>query len=250
MPPWVRASSLERELHCPVAGVLPQVDERGDAVREAADWGTMVHHWKATGEIRAERGRPSHERLFTEKLRVTGVRREDWWGEGRHEVAMAVDCVKMGRAAEFVGTKPAVEAWRSGLGDEYAAGEADFVGDLFGVPHVDDLKTGRFAPDPSAPQLRLYALATWILLGNVPDRVLVSVTHWPRYPVDNRPRRFDHEYTARQLTAFWKELRLARRRKLMTVRLPLADQQANAVPGDWCSYCDGKRNCPKYLEKK
>lgn len=248
MPPWARASALERELNCPVTGLLPQVDLRGDHVREAADWGTMAHRWKASGEVRAQPGRPSHERLFREKLVRTGIRREDWWPGGRHEVAMAVDCVRMGRAAEFVGDKAAVDAWRESLGNEYAAGEADYVGDLFGVPLIDDLKTGRFPPEPSSPQLRLYALGLWILLDS-PDRVIASVTHWPRYPVVSLPRRESHEYTARQLTAFWKELRLARRRKMMAIKLRLVDQQANAVPGAWCLYCDGKASCTKRQEE-
>lgn len=205
-------------------------------VQEAADWGTFVHRWKATGECDRRGG---WDELLRNRIRLSGINRELLWpSSGRHEVAMAVDCTRWGRAAEFRGTKEEVDAWRNTLSDEWIAGEADYVGDLLGEPWVDDLKTGRVAPDPSFLQGKVYALGAYFLSPMEADRVHVSVTHWPRYPQSGRPRQRFAVWTVRDLKRFHGELVRGRNRALK--RLPVA------VVGEQCTYCDCKTSCPEF----
>lgn len=237
---FARASSLDRLLNCYGGEVLGGTDEKSEGVRIAADWGTMVHGWKETGNVEVVNGRKNLVPLFEKKLKLTGVRREQWWPEGMvHEMAMAVRPFET--YAQLVdGEKAEKEAWKAAFGEEWATGTLDGYQWMFDVLWVDDLKTGRFVTlEQYIEQLRFYALGASRLL-DYRGPVNVTLTHWPRYPVLNEPTRFGRVIEQDELNSFEKRLvglrddiRRAREDK---TRLRL-------VGGEQCTFCPSRSRC-------
>lgn len=205
---WSRASSTERNLACPASAVLPSLDSPG----AAADWGRFCHKWMETGSVLHLKDldtstNKKYEKLLKEKIQLSGVDREALWpSDGEFETPMGIKC--SGNAWEVLALeRTGDEEWRKKFSDEWAVGRLDYKGDWFGTPWVDDFKTGQL-PDLDSPQVMFYALGCWLLAGLPPEGVVVTITHWPKYPKHLPPVRYPSTKTPEQLTQFYDALRL------------------------------------------
>lgn len=249
----MRASSLPLLTKCAGSACLTQgEEEKSDAAQEGADWGDMVHGWKQHGRVE----HPSKRMVtaFLKALELSGADPKEMWPEGgKHEqaVALRVDGI---REAEWndAHLRDGQPAWITGTDD--------FQWWLFdGELWIDDLKTGKYYPNPPpgcighmrgievgdnrypqdvrSAQLRFYALAAATLLGYA-GSVHVSLTHWPRLPLEHRhrhPVRYWTTYSAEELTSFWGDLE----------RLHEEVHRGALVlrPGDHCRFCPARNNC-------
>jgi hypothetical protein len=210
------------------------VSERAQAAR---DWGQSVHALVETHgdtrepallrRLRAAGGRPGLEVLYPP--------------EGRHEVTMSWEPSGW-ITAPALATRDEREAWKAARPETACTGTADYIGTVLGDPWLDDLKTGREVPDDPLElnQMRYYAS----YLARTTDRpVLVSLTHWPRYPADGKPRRVwaPRPWTPEDAVTFLNELEDARTRAARSRGLPEAD----ARPGPHCFFCPSQHRCPE-----
>lgn len=235
MPPWARASELERALECPASCVLPRED-RGPG--EAALWGTQVHHWKATGESfpgLEDRGRNRARLTRLEVLAKANLTRGVLWPGGTHEVTYVVHAD--GSVDRHLG-----DVDRELLPREDTAGTADWELDA-PILWVDDLKTGRHpqdAPD-DRPQTLWYGAAAAVY--HDAPAALLSITHWPRYPRDEPPTRVTRLVSRDRLTRFLRDVADARERALSPDAASLTRQ------GPWCTYCPCRSHCPEFVNE-
>lgn len=245
--PFARASSLDRLLACPGGELLAALSNSSDvksaAALESADWGTMVHHWKATGEIIQVGDRENHPRLFRKKLDQGGVRREDWWpGDAEHEIGLAVD--PFSRYAENrEGNREALEAWKAGFDDRWCTGTGDGCWWMFDTLCVDDLKTGKNVKfEDHVEQLRFYALGTARVM-DYRGPVHATITWWPRYPVLSQPQRFGRVIEQDELR--WFEKRLSQLRDATQwARNGKIDIRDYLKPGEkQCTWCPARQKC-------
>jgi hypothetical protein len=230
---------------CSGGAIIKGVDEKSEAAKVAADWGTMVHHWKATGEIKTVNGRENLPPLFMKKLRESSVEREQWWPSTlTHEIAVAVNPLR--QYAEYRGADG--DAWKRSFGADWCTGTVDGYDWLFdSVLWVDDLKTGKEAPiEDHIEQLRFYALG----LARVIDYrgpVHLTVTHWPRYPVIGTPQRTGVVMEQDELLDF--EKRLAALRDTILYLRDGGNVNDELNPGDkQCAWCPGRGGCPEYVK--
>lgn len=207
----------------------------------------MVHKWKETGEIPS--GRPGT--VLKKKLKESGTDLETLWSGGLHEVPLAFNVVSAEARALVLPRSPEEkDAWKAGLGDEWVTGTADYVGLLIDSPWIDDLKTGRLVYyDNYRYQQGFYALA-WILFSEgrlTPVRS--TITHWPKYPISNKPDRFG---TVLEVE-FFQEMQ-DRLKQLREVVMKLRDLDARGgrdsvvaqlKDGIQCKYCPSKLACIK-----
>lgn len=251
MPPWARSSELERLTRCPGALFLPHTLIKSKKSHEAADWGTMVHRWKATRIIRGQEDYPNHGWRLRERLDLVdtdgGLREEFWPSSGRHEVGVGISTLHSSVAENEEKDEPTLHAWKMGLPDDWVVGTLDYTGFDYrkGMPWIDDLKTGNpyFAPDPDSPQLLFYALAQYRLFTEEYDEVLLSITSWPRYPKGNRPEREELIISSKVLRKFEEKLR--------RVYAWVSGRRQNPDPltvrelrkGEHCTFCPSKPNC-------
>lgn len=260
MPAWARASELDRALRCVGSTLLPKLPEEKRASEkavQAACWGTMCHGWKETGEIIPDERYPQHKFLFKKKLYTIGVVtekdskvfREKWWPTGGlHEVSVALDCI--GQGVAWSETKDA-NVWKAAFSENWITGTLDYIGTRKGCPWVDDLKTGNWPPTPAekSAQIRLYALAAVRLLrpGIVrPNLVYMSITHWPRYPLNKMPERVYHRVTPDHLLEV--ETYIRRRYLLRTAHVSNRAAGPNFLEtlklGKHCKFCPSRVYCP------
>lgn len=247
--PWTRASELDRVLECQGALFLPH-GERSERAQESAAWGTMVHHWKATGDILAVPGYEKHADQF--RLRPKPSREALWPLDGRHEVSVAIDCLGKGVALYDGCGAQTHDEWKAARPHSWVTGTLDYYGELFGIPWVDDLKTGRFCPDPSqSAQFLFYGLAVYRLYPDPPDHLSLTVTHWPRYPKARPPQRKQALVTAEDLDLFEKGLRDAYEKHLAlgggrqwSGSVSGLKLEKSLTTGDHCLYCPSKGACP------
>jgi hypothetical protein len=244
---FARASSLDRLLNCYGGEILETEELRTESTFIAADWGSMVHDWKETGEVKAFNGRTNLVPLFKKKLDVTGVRREQWWPTTMiHELAMAI---KPGEAyAQLLdGGKEEKEAWKAAFDFQWGTGTLDGYDWMFDVLWIDDLKTGRFVTEEDyIEQRRFYALGLSRLLG-YRGPVNVTLTHWPRYPVPSLPSRFGRVVEADELDDFEKRLR-----KLRDDISRAREDRGSLVlnPGEsQCGFCPSRKRCEVAVER-
>lgn len=251
--PWTRASELDRTLHCVGSLVLPRTEVKSERALEAADWGTMGHRWKATGEVRVEPGRTNHEKLFRERLERTALDRSVLWPEGgEHEVAVAINCVT-GEVERFPGSAmvdpEAADAWKAAHDDRWVTGTLDYRHTIMGEPWVDDYKSGAWPVPVETFQLDGYGYADWVLAGR-PEQSRVSITQWPRYPKDGLPWRVGRVITASEHQDFLNNLGLARELYLTMAGVSLSCQGNIPIdlltPGEWCRFCPSRGECPAY----
>lgn len=235
--PWARASELDRVLACDGSTFLPRSEMRSDRTIEAGDWGTMVHHWSATGEIRPCGGRNTHTARFQDRLDASGVERLTWWPElegSQHELSVAYEALTGELHVEHFPTKPKEDEWKMSFGPTWVVGTMDYTATLLGSPWVDDLKTGRWPTPVTSAQITFYALCIARWKGS--DTVRASITHWPRYPVIGQPSREARVLEFNDLEDFAELLETRVRRG----RGPL-------TTGDQCRFCPSRAFCSAYL---
>lgn len=252
--PLARASELDRLLSCAGSLILPRNLKRSENGNKAAAWGTYAHRWKETGEIldNEEGENAAHARRMRSKLKASGTEREVWWpSNGKHEVTLALNVVTL-----EVKTPPAsqlerltgqakvayINAWKEAWGDDWITGTADYISELMDLPWVDDFKTGRSGhPKDYEQQQSLYCLA-WGLLkyGDiVPTRS--TITHWPVYPRNGKPRRTGGLIEVPYFRLFLDRLRDLRQRVLHA----RGGGSLRLFAGDQCQFCPSSPDCPK-----
>lgn len=243
--PFARASELDRLLACPGSLVLPRSGEKSERAQEAADFGTMVHTWKETGEV------PSSRQGLTlkKKLKETGVTREQYWSAGLHEVPLAYN-VATGEARALVLPAPtdSKNAWKAGFGEDWVVGTADYVGLLLDSPWVDDLKTGKNAEWLDYKYQQAFYLMTWTLFTEhalIPGRS--TITHWPRYPISGKPARYGTTLDENFFAEFQDKLKRLKHDKTKLVELKERgmDVISRLTDGVQCVYCPSKPSCIK-----
>lgn len=245
-------SSLDRLLACAGSEFLGGVDEKSEAARVAADWGTLVHHWKESGEIVAVNGRENLPPLFEKKLREGRVRREQWWPEDMvHELALAVD--PLSAVVHFAeGDRGAKEAWKAAQSDQYVTGSADGYAWMFDRLWVDDLKTGRDVTfEQHEQQLKGYALGVARVL-EYRGPVHATVTWWPRYPVVSQPQRFGRVIEQDELLAFERRLVTLRDEILRyrEAKEKVVATEVHLAGGPQCNWCPSRDECPSRAESE
>ena len=198
----MRASGSDRTIACPASVSLPRAPRPISESRDkAVEWGNLVHHWKETGEWDPPFASPSDIKTLVKKLKVSGVKSEDWWPDpGTHELTFALELDGL-KALEW---DPSCgvnrDDWKAAFpADEWLTGTIDYLVIGEGRPWLDDLKTGRWRVDPvTSKQLRSYALYPWVLAGCAPDfEIEVSITQWTKYPLSGSPERSWHQLTHR-----------------------------------------------------
>lgn len=237
----MRASSTDRAIICPASLVRPQSGERSKASIKAADWGTLVHNWKETGDTRGNK-------TLNKKLAASGIDRARLWptiGDSHgHETTFSI-CLEtlQLRIWSSSGSKYSRDHWkRRHPKRSYLTGSIDWLStvsrkDLPELPWVDDLKTGAWPISArTSAQLRSYALVPWVLSGCDTD-VWVSITQWPKYRLDCRPKRNWHLLKSVDLAKHVQKLRWA------------TSNTSKAIPTeDGCKFCLSKPNCKEYQE--
>lgn len=193
--------------------MLPRYDQRSTITDDAADYGTLVHWWKETGETAPSWASAADIRLLEEKLALTCVERTRWWrSAGQHEVSFAIR-VADAHLELYRGPRPDAEKWKAKWDPrKYLTGTIDWLWwGASGRAWVDDLKCGKWPVDPvTSAQLRSYALVPWIRAGCPPAfTVTVSITQWPKYPKWKGPVRTPHWLTALDLELHLDDVRYA-----------------------------------------
>lgn len=245
MPPWARASSLDRVLECPASAVLAiGEDTKSDAVKEAADWGTAVHYFKQHGRLpRNLLGIERHRQRLSERCAYLN-RSALWPIGGTHEVTVAYDVVT-GKVEVYEGPLDGADAWKESRGEACVTGTMDYLGDLLGTLWVDDLKTGRWPHEPDEPQTVFYSLAAWTANNKPPTGATATITTFPRYPGTSLPVRSRyHDLTPVALTTFAGVLTL-KHDEIRALRVRRSRIVAPDVTlGTHCAFCPAKTTCP------
>ncbi len=248
--PWTRASSLSRALACPASTVLPVYDEKSQLARDAADWGTLAHHWVATGDI------PDHRyaTLLERHIYECGIDRLALW-PAENQVppfAFSIDCRDaLHEPIEiYRGNLESTIKWKAAAPPWHQTGECDYAQVSGPWGWIDDLKTGRLE-DPDCPQLSDYALALYLLHDGKLNEVATSVTHWPRpnlYAKNPRSFKPPVRYWGTLRSADWLDHFYAELVETYETRQLIAESanpEDYATPGDHCLYCPARVFCPK-----
>lgn len=231
----MRASETDRALICPASLVLPRTPrERPEKTKRAANYGTLVHHWKETGETDPTWADPRDTLVLEKKLVLTGLdaQRGALWSGGEHEVTFEVH-LPTGRAARYYGPREGADEWKAARGREYLTGTIDYLYDDGGV---DDLKTGAWPVDPAeSGQLLSYSLLPWLEAGAPLSWCKpVSITQWPKYTLAGFPVRSYHKAMGFDLMDHLDNLRSA----------ATSDEVTPSDEG--CRFCDCKPECPAW----
>lgn len=244
MPGWTRASELDRTLNCVGSNLVPVSRLVSDGVIKAGAWGTFVHYWKETGELLdTSEFYDSFKKTFDKKWEIIGSPelRETLWptvgGIGHHETAYAYNCETQ-EVLRYDGADK--ERWKRGFSSEWICGSLDYEGEREGYLWVDDLKTGAMfdtRPDRTY-QLYFYAMCASIHRYQEIRDVVVSITHWPKYPLTIVP---DQRY------GFLPAKRIMKFQKLVQFRYEEWKQGYSINTfnlGSHCTYCPAGNNCP------
>lgn len=247
----MRASSSDTAAVCPHSLVAPALLTRRIASKDATTYGHLVHYWKEVGPDTSNvlpYGKDwsvQDVELLERKLMTIGFTAADhaalWPLGGIHERTFALDLTADPPTMRWYDDEHpqcTADEWKASFPTEFLTGTLDYVGIKDGLPWVDDLKTGRWPVDPAkSRQLRSYALAVWVGMGCPGDfRCKVSITQWPKYPLDGRPWRTYHVLDAMDLEEHLEDLRYA------------VTHPDVAIPGDWCTFCDAREPIPGYSE--
>lgn len=227
--------------------MLPRTHEKSERAVIAAEWGTAVHKWKETGEF--PEGRIGT--TLKKKVKESGIQPTALWLEGLHEVPLSYNVVTgEARALVLPVSSDKKDAWKAAFDGDWVVGTADYVGLLLDTPWVDDLKTGRQVDYIDYRyQQGFYALAWGIFhYGGLGD-VRSTITHWPKYPIKSKPRRFGTVL----VPDFLEELK-GRLKTLREEVMRLRDFEdkgrrgevvARLSDGPQCTYCPSKLACAK-----
>lgn len=215
--PLVTASSIYRYLECPGFPILPHTE---GPVSEAAEIGTMVHTWM-DGEIGKE-SMPPAARLVAEhfnraKWLSTYELREQAYGWS----PLTGEFFSFGRL-------PGPRQYPD-LDVPYIAGTVDGVGELLGLPVVDDIKTGR---KREYYRLQVEFLLMCVSKGEGGTCRLTYRDERPTWTVTNDRMRELRE----QLVAAYKE-------SLFSQRLVDIGKKPVVNPGKHCQWCPAKADC-------
>lgn len=243
MPTELRASRLPLLMRCSGSAYLETEDDESDNLVKANAWGHMVHKWKETGVISGPDKRT--ENAFRKAIKASAIDRlHTWPAGGCHEAAVAV---------RIDGNREIRNNHDGVFGDpRWITGTDDFHWYLLDELWIDDLKTGKWYDDPEepgtnrfpqdvrSPQLRLYALAISRLL-DYSGVVNVSLTHWPRLPLERRhapPVRYWTSYTTDELDKYYAELESLYQRVQAGIK-----GDYSLTPGDHCRFCPARNGC-------
>ncbi len=186
----MRASGTDRAITCPSSLVEPERLTRRTASAAAAGYGTLGHWWKQHGNLEMLGASQVDTQTFERKILLSGVDRETLWSGGEHEVTFALGLDGSGPYLyDAARQKITADEWKKSFTGAWLTGTIDYWSKE--LAWIDDLKCGRWPVDPrTSGQLKSYALLPWFLDGR-PARwsYRVSITHWPKYPINKPPQR-------------------------------------------------------------
>jgi hypothetical protein len=201
-----------------------------------------------SGEIQG--GTEKDRRCLEKKLTESGIKRDEWWPRenSEHEATFAIEISQdiAGIAGRVQLWQPAYrlsrDEWKKAHQGNWITGSIDWLdwGDRRCMAHIDDLKTGRWLTNPAtSKQLRSYALLPWLLAGRPMNwDGIVSITHWPRYPLHALPTRTSHVLSAFDLMEHLEDLAWA------------VSHPDEVNPGhDACMFCPCRVNCPAWASE-
>jgi hypothetical protein len=254
----VRASSLDLFLACHGYLYLPHQPTVYAKAAEAAEWGTMVHTWKETGQVVHPNKRTATS--FRKRLTANKIKHSQLYGSGMHEVHVAYNWI-YGYVVSFYGHGEEAERWKASFNKDWVVGTIDYLEVTETSVLVDDLKTGKWWTKRAkeSAQLSFYLMCAWKLYGDNYDYYL-SVTHWPRYPASSKPKRTpskDRGVSVEALTRFEKQLQESCYASVQNnpgTVYPM-DQIIDILnPGEeQCRFCPSRNKCPvawDYSEEK
>lgn len=211
----------------------------------------MVHHWVQTGEIKGKDARS--EKALRRAIDESGIDRLSLWPDGgTHEGGLSLRVDGVAREASRDDTPR----------DGWITGHFDYQWWLWGGElWVDDLKTGKYYPNPEpgslgfvagievganrfppradSEQQRFYGLALSRLLG-YRGVVHTSVTHWPRLPMARRhslPTRTWHRYTYAEIRYYYQQLESRYWEFKHNQAAVKGEGELILDPGPWCRFC-------------
>lgn len=227
--------------------MLPRSEEKSERAVIAAEWGTAVHKWKETGEF--PEGRIAT--TLRKKIKESEVTREFYWSGGIHEVPLAYNVITgAARALVLPLAGEAKDRWKASYGDEWITGTADYVGLLLEAPWVDDLKTGRKVEYVDYRYQQGFYTMVWALsqLGELVE-ARSTITHWPKYPIPEKPRRFGTVLTPDFFSELQGRLKTLREDVMKLRELEESGRRESVVArlsdGPQCQYCPSRLACTK-----
>lgn len=227
MSRWVTGSSLDRAAQCPGSVVLPRAQV---AEGSAARHGKRIHKLLETGQP------------------IPGLdpaKQAEWYPPGGfHEVQYYYDPVFRTGGLNFE-AKGRDYSWAA---PHWVVGTLDYIHPAFPLGQergllVDDLKTGRWAPELDTLQLGAGALAG--VLTFKPGLVAVSITHVPRGSEANASRNLV-ELSPLDISHVQETLDGAYARMLADNKRLDMGAAVGVNRGPWCKYCPAKRGCPAW----
>lgn len=240
---------MDRLFACPGSAILPRgVDVEGIA----ASWGTKVHDWVETG-IYPE---GSDGKEIAKRVIKSGLKREEFWPGGEHEVALAYNLVT-GEARRYVAPRPLPpgnslkahkSAWKDAFDNEWVTGTLDWVKDILDTYWVDDVKTGRNAHWKQAEaQQSCYALMYSVYRYGKIQAGRSTIAHWPKYPIARLPLRHGSSLSEDYLGTFLVKLQKLREEILAGRDLYKTGtiNEAELCVGEHCRFCPSRTACPK-----
>lgn len=225
--------------------MLPREETKSERAREAADWGEMVHLWKETGVV--PKGRAGT--TLAKKIKLAEVNRDLLWVDGLHEVPLAYNVVTgESRALVLPLHKEKRDLWKATFDSEWITGTADYVGLLLDRPWVDDLKTGRQVEYFDHRYQQAFYSLVWTLfqMGQLTE-CRSTITHWPKYKLETKPRRFGTVLEPDFFLDFQGKLKQLREdvMRLKDKQERGLDVSGHLSDGPQCKYCPSKLACIK-----
>ncbi len=140
----------------------------------------------------------------------------------------------------YHGDKASGDTWKAGYyhDRDWITGTTDYSSVSGNTLSIDDLKTGRWPVLAECnPQLRTYAVPFWLEAGaKLTCEVALSITQWPRYPLDGLPvRNWGHD------SGLDMELHL------QDLVWALDHPQESEASIENCRFCECQNNCPTFM---